>query len=272
MARQIAFSALFQESVARAMSLIVPSSPYAALFVAASGILIWAANILPDGGSGFAVFSALTFLTLFAHSLFSVAMYHAVLPAETGKLTAAWKLTLAWLLVFVILAIAASMITLFFAQIGASLGVGTSDDAGNIADMTEQLREGGAFWPVFCLFLATLFGVFWFITRLIVFAAATASRGKVHVLRTWYWTKGKFVILAPLLLVFALVPFVALTYLGGRVGEAVFSAEPDPLEAAMATALGLIILLPSAWLSHGLAATVFVHLAPVEDQTTTPAS
>lgn len=272
MADQIAFSDMFRESLRRARTLIIPSLPYAAIFVVASAILIWAANTLPDGGSGFAAFSALTFLTLFAHSLFSVAMYHAVLPAKTRKLMAAWKLTLAWILVFVILAIGASMITLFFALIGASLGVGTSDDVGNIADMTEQMREGGTFWPVFLLFLATLFGVFWFITRLMTFAAATASRGTVHVLRTWYWTKGKFRILGPLLLGFVVVPFVALTYLGGLVGEAVFSAEPTPLEAAMATALGVIILLPSAWLGHGLAATVFEHLAPDEDQTTTPAS
>ncbi len=138
--------------------------------------------------------------------------------------------------------------------------------------MTQQMREGGTFWPVFVLFLATLFGVFWFITRLITFAAATASRGTVHVLRTWYWTKGRFQVLGPLLLVLIALPLVALSYLSTWVGNAVFSAEPSPIEAALSAMLGLIILLPSAWLGHGFAATAFDHLAPDEDQTTTPAS
>ena len=262
MAEPFVFSDLLQESFSRARKLILPSLPHAAIFVVSTGVLIWAANTLPDGGSGFALFSALTFLTLFAHSLFSVAMYHAVLPARTGTLAAAWKLTLAWILVFVILAIGASMITLFFALIGASLGVGTSDDVGNIGDMTQQMREGGTFWPVFMLFLATLFGVFWFITRLITFAAATASRGTVHVLRTWYWTKGRFRVLGPLLLVLIALPLIALSYLSTWVGSALFSADPSPVEAALAAMLGLMILLPSAWLGHGFAATAFVHLAP----------
>ena len=272
MADPLQFTDLLQASVTRAQRLIVPSLPYAGIFIAASGLLIWAANVLPDGGSGFAVFAALTFVTLFAHSLFSVSMYHAVLPAQSGKLTSAWKLSLAWILVFVILAIAGSMITLFFALIGTSLGVGTSDDVGNIADMTEQMREGGTFWPVFILFLVTLFGVFWFVTRLIIFAAATAAQGTVHVLRTWYWTKGYFRVLGPLLLLLIVIPFVGLTYISGWVGQAVFSAEPSAVEAALATALGLVILLPSAWLGHGLAATAYDRLAPKENQTTTPAS
>ncbi|MCR9269452.1 MAG: hypothetical protein NXH72_05655 [Hyphomonadaceae bacterium] len=273
MATKLTIPELLQDSIDRMQRLIVPSLPFAASFAVASGVLIWAANVLPEGGSGFAAFSALFFLTLFAHSLFSVAMYHAVLPARSGKLGAAWKLTLAWILVFVIAAIAGSMITLFFALIGASLGVGTSEDVGNISDMTAQMREGGTFWPLFMLFLATLFGLFWFAVRLMTFAAATSARGTVHVLRTWYWTKGYFRVLGPLMLGLVVVPIAALGQLAGVVSGIVFGPEPTPVQAGLSTALAMIILLPSAWLGHGFAASVFARLAPEDtDQTTTPAS
>ncbi|MEL6694175.1 MAG: hypothetical protein AAFQ12_14260 [Pseudomonadota bacterium] len=265
-------SQIIKQSLDYARRLTLPSLPYALLFVVALGGLIWAANILPDGGAGFTVFSALTFATLFAHSLYSVSMYHAVLPSNTGKLHAAWKLSLAWILVIVIAAIAASMITLFFALIGASLGVGSSDDVENISDMTAQMREGGTFWPLFVLFLATLFGIFWFAVRIMTFAAATACRGRVHVLRTWYWTKGHFLKLAPVMVVLVVLPVVILTYLGTLVSAAVIGTPTTPVSAGLSSALTMLILLPSAWLGHGFAATVFETLAPEDDQITTPES
>ncbi|MFN3212078.1 MAG: hypothetical protein ACE37M_03155 [Henriciella sp.] len=263
---------IFTQSLDRTRRLVLPSLPYAGLFVAAFGSLIWAANVLPDGGTGFAVFSGLTFATLYIHNLFSVSMYRAVLPASSGISHAAWKLTLAWILVMVIAAIAASMITLFFALMGASLGVGTSDDVENISDMTAQMRAGGTFWPLFSLFLATLFGIFWFAVRIMTFAAATASRGRVHVLRTWYWTKGHFRSLGPVMLVLVVLPLVALIYLGTQVSGAFIGAASSPIEAGLSAALVMLILLPSAWLGHGFAATVFELLAPEDDQTTTPDS
>lgn len=272
MAEQISISQIFSRSLAHTRRLALPSLPYALAFVAALGGLIWAANILPDGGSGFAVFSALTFATLFIHNLYSVSMYHAVLPAQSTKIHAAWKLTLAWILVIVIAAIAASMITLFFALIGASLGVGSSDDVENISDMTAQMREAGTFWPLFGLFLATLFGIFWFAVRIMTFAAATASRGRVHVLRTWYWTRGHFRTLGPLMLVLVALPLIVLTYLGTVVSAAIIGPASTPLAAGLSSAIVMLVLLPSAWLGHGFAAAVFELLAPDDDQTTTPAS
>ncbi len=272
MAEQISFSQIVQQSLGRTQRLILPSLPYAVGFVAALGGLIWAANVLPDGGSGFVIFSALTFATLFVHNLFSASMYRAVLPSESGLYRAAWKLSLAWILIIVIAAIAGSMITLFFALIGASLGVGASDDVANISDMTAQMRETGTFWPLFVLFLATLFGVFWFAVRIMTFAAATATRGRVHVLRTWYWTKGSFRTLAPAMLLLVVIPLIALTYLGGLVSGALIGPPSTPIAAGVSTAVTMFVLLPSAWLGHGFAATAFDHLAPAEDQTTTPAS
>lgn len=272
MAEQTSIFQIFNQSLEYAWRLTLPSLPYGLLFTAALGGLIWAANALPDGGVGFAVFSALTFATLFAHSLYSVSMYHAVLPAETGTLSSAWKLSLAWILVIVIAAIAASMITLFFALIGASLGVGTSDNVENISDMTAQMRDGGTFWPLFVLFLATLFGIFWFAVRIMTFAAATASRGRVHVLRTWYWTKGHFRRLAPLMLILVAIPILILTYLGTLFSAAIIGAPTTPVSAGLSSALTMLILLPSAWLGHGFAATVFETLAPEDDQITTPES
>ena len=272
MAEQTSISQIANKSLEYAWRLTLPSLPYALLFTAALGGLIWAANVLPDGGMGFVVFSALTFATLFAHSLYSVSMYHAVLPASSGKFRAAWKLSLAWILIIVIAAIAASMITLFFALIGASLGVGSSDDVENISDMTAQMREGGTFWPLFALFLATLLGIFWFAVRIMTFAAATASRGSVHVLRTWYWTKGHFRTLAPLMLLLIAVPVIALTYLGTVLSTALIGTPTTPVFAGVSSALVMLILLPSAWLGHGFAAAVFELIAPDDDQTTTPAS
>ena len=272
MAEPTSTSKIVNKSLEYARRLTLPSLPYALLFTAALGGLIWAANVLPDGGAGFVVFSALTFVTLFAHSLYSVSMYHAVLPANSGKLSAAWKLSLAWVLIIVIAAIAASMITLFFALIGASLGVGSSDDVENIADMTAQMREGGTFWPLFTLFLMTLFGIFWFAVRIMTFAAATATRGRVHVLRTWYWTKGHFRRLGPLMLLFVAIPIIALTYLGTVLSTALIGTPTSPVSAGLSSAIVMLVLLPSAWLGHGFAATVFELLAPEDDQTTTPAS
>ena len=272
MAEPISLSQIVKQSLDRTKRLTIPSLLYAGGFVLALGVLIWAANVLPDGGSGFAMFSALTFATLYVHNLYSVSMYHAVLPAEAGLIHAAWKLSLAWILIIVIAAIAGSMITLFFALIGASLGVGTSDDVANISDMTAQMRESGTFWPLFLLFLATLFGIFWFAVRIMTFAAATATRGRVHVLRTWYWTKGYFRTLAPAMLLLVVIPLTVLTYIGGLVSVAIIGAPSTPIEAGVSTAIMMVVLLPSAWLGHGFAATVFDLLAPEDDQTTTPAS
>mgnify|MGYP001799342537 CR=1 FL=1 len=272
MAQLISFSQIVKQSLDRAKRLVVPSLPYAAGFIVTLGALIWAANVLPDGGSGFALFSVLTFATLYIHNLYSVSMYHAVLPAETGIFHAAWKLSLAWILIIVIAAIAGSMITLFFALIGASLGVGTSDDVANISDMTAQMRGSGTFWPLFLLFLATLFGIFWFAVRIMTFAAATATRGRVHVLRTWYWTKGYFRNLGPAMLLLVVIPLMVLTYLGGLVSGALIGVPSTPTEAGVSTAIVMVVLLPSAWIGHGFAVTVFELLAPEDDQITTPAS
>ncbi|MEL6860207.1 MAG: hypothetical protein AAGL11_00075 [Pseudomonadota bacterium] len=266
MADPIAFTNLIKDSFDRTRRLVVPSLPYAAVFILALGALVWSAGALPEGGAGFAAFSAIAFATLYAHSLFSASMYHAVLEHETGLISAAWKLTLAWLLMIVIASIGASIIILFFSLIGSSLGVVSGESSENITDMAAQMREGGTFWPLFALFIATLIGVYWFTARIMTFAAASATRGAVHVLRTWYWTKGQFRVLAPAVGLLIVIPltlgaFVANLVVSGWVGT-------EPLSAATSaglTMLVMLILVPTAWIGHGLAASVYARVAPPLD-------
>ncbi|MEO1304834.1 MAG: hypothetical protein AAFV37_07655 [Pseudomonadota bacterium] len=273
MAQTLTIASLVQDSLAKTRTLILPSLPFAAGFCLLYGAFAWVSGVLPDDGTGTLIFLALFLGLLFAHSVFSVSMYHAVVPARAGLVGSAWKLTLAWLLMAVIAAIGASMIVLFFAVIGPSLGVGTSDDVGNISDMTAQMRENGTFGPIFAIFLAVLAGVFWFAIRMVLFAVATAARGTIHVLRTWSWTKGYAVTLAPAVFALIIVPLVALLYVSSAVTHPLFGPDPSPLFTGVSAVITMLILLPSAWLGHGLAASIYAHIAPGEmDQTMTPAS
>ena len=262
MAVRFSFNDILTDTIERTPRLIAPSAGFAALFVGAVGVLIWAAATLPDGGTGFLVFSALFFVTLYIHSLFSASMYQAVLPTETGLLASASKLSLAWVLVIVIAAIAGSIIVLFFSLIGASLGAGAGEPGQNINDMTAQMRENGTFWPLFAVFLATLFGLFWFAARLITFAAASATRGAVHVFRTWYWTKGVFAVLGPAVLVFVFGPMILALWLATTLASVLLAGTGSAAEQVLAGLIGVICQLPAAYLGHGFAASVFERLAP----------
>ena len=265
MAQPLSFNAVLTGTLDRTPRLIVPSAGYAALFLVAVGMLFWGAGALPDGGSGFVAFSALFFATLFAHSLFSASMYHAVLPTRFGLFGSAWKLTLAWILVIVVAAIAFSIVVLFFSLVGASLGAGAGEPGQNITDMTDQMRENGTFWPLFAIFIATLFGLFWFAVRLMIFAAASATRGAVHVFRTWYWTKGAFAVLGPAAILLVLVPMLAGVWLSGVLVSAVSPAMTPNTQLVAASLIGALCQLPAAYIGHGFAATVHAHLAPETD-------
>ncbi len=262
MTRLLSLSELAADTLNKTARLIVPSLPFGVFFVVMSGVLVWAAGALPDGGTGFVLFVALAFGALFAHSLFSAAMYRAVLPAIGGMLSGAWKLTLAWLLVMVVASIAATIVVLFFSLIGASLGVASGEAGQEITDMTAEMRAGGTFWPLFALFLATLVGLFWFAVRLMLFAAASVLRGQVHVFRTWYWTKGQVRVLAPLMIGFIILPILGLSLIARLVNSAALGAPETPLETGVSVALATLILLPSAWLGHAFAASVYERLAP----------
>lgn len=273
MADPISFSALFQDSLSRTARIIVPSFPLAMLFVASTGILVWSAGALPDGGTSFVLFSALAFACLFAHSLYSAVMYRATLMPSGGLIHSAWKLTLAWLLLMVAASIGATIIILFFSLIGASLGVVSGETGQEITDMTAQMRAGGTFWPLFAIFIMTLFGLFWFAVRMMLFAGATVIRAQVHVFRSWVWTKGHFRTLAPLMIVLIIAPVIFLAAAAQSVSAAVIGVADTPIKAGLSAALGALILLPSAWVGHGFAASVLALLLPKDsDQTTTPAA
>jgi hypothetical protein len=265
MSTPLSLTPIFQDSLARTGRMIVPSLPFGILFVAASGGLVWAAGILPEGGTGFFAFICVAFATLFAHSLFSASMYRAVLPYEGSLFGSAWTLSLAWMLVIVVAAIGGSIIVLFFSLIGASFGVASGEPGQEITDMTAQMREGGTFWPLFAVFVATLFGVFWFAVRLMLFAGASSVRNQVHVFRTWYWTKGHFRVLGPLMIVLIVVPIFLLAWLAQLIVAATIGASDTPVQMALSTALVSLILLPSAWIGHGFAASVFAKLAPSQE-------
>ena len=130
--------------------------------------------------------------------------------------------------------------------------------------MTAQMREGGTFWPLFAVFVATLFGVFWFAVRLMLFAGASSVRNQVHVFRTWYWTKGQFRVLGPLMIALIIVPIVLLAWLAQLIVSVVMGVSETPLQLAFSPALVSLVLLPSAWIGHGFAASVLDRLAPSE--------
>ena len=102
MTEPVSLREIATDTLTKTARLIVPSLPFGILFAVASGVLVWGAGALPDGGAGFIAFSALTLSALYAHSLFSAAMYRAVLTGQGGLVMAAWKLSLAWMLVMVV--------------------------------------------------------------------------------------------------------------------------------------------------------------------------
>ena len=263
---------LLQDSLARTGRLIMPSITFAGVFLAATVFLFWGAGALPEGGVGSVAFFGLAAAWLFSHSLFSVSMYHAVLPRERPALATAWKLTLAWLLIVVVAAIGATMIILFFSLIGASLGVVTGAPGEEITDMTAQMRASGTFWPLFAVFVMTLFALFWFAVRMMLFAAATSSRGTVHVFRTWYWTKGAFATLAPAMVALVAVPVTGLSFFGYAIANIILGIPETGLETGLFAGIVMLVTVPSAWLGHGFAAASFAALAvDAVDQEITPA-
>ena len=101
---------------------------------------------------------------------------------------------------------------------------------------------------------------------MMTFAAASATRGAVHVFRTWYWTKGQFRVLGPALFALIVVPLGTVSYLVSIVVNAIAGSEPvSGGFAAVLAMLAMMILLPTAWLGHGLAASVYSRVAPALD-------
>ena len=120
------------------------------------------------------------------------------------------------------------------------------------------------FWPLFALFIVTLFGLFWFAVRMMLFAGATVIRSNVHVFRSWAWTKGHFRVLAPLMLVLIIVPLVALSAAAIQFNEILIGTAETSAKAGMSAGLTAFFLLPSAWLGHGFASSVLARLMPDE--------
>lgn len=257
-----AFNEMLSATLIGARQIVQPTLGFAALFMAAIGFLFWSALALPESMLGSIAFAALTAATLFAHSLASASMYRSLLPSQGGLIKAAWKLTLAWLLIMVVAAIGATMIVLFFSLIGSSLGVVSGETGQDIADMTAQMRDGGTFYPLFILFLMTLFGVFWFAVRMMLFAGGTATFGRVHVFRAWPWTKGHFLGLATGMVLFIILPVIVLSYVSLLVTDPVPETLDPAVRSGLTAVLTAIVLLPAAWLGHSFVAQALKALAP----------
>ncbi|MCR9223955.1 MAG: hypothetical protein NXH70_07770 [Hyphomonas sp.] len=256
----LSFSDLFSATIAGARQIVVPTLGFAAAFVAAIALMVWGAEVFPQSTAGSIGFLLVVMAAVTSHSLFSAAMYRRLVPFEGTLLNAAWKLTLAWILIAVVAAILFTTIVLFFSLIGSSLGVVSGEAGQDITDMTAQMREGGTFYPLFALFLLTLLGVFWFVVRMMLFAAATASRGTVHVFRTWSWTKGYALSMAIGAMTFIVLP-------ASFLGYASSSAMGLSQSAAISAGIVALVQLPAAWLGHAYAAAVYTRLAPNDPAT-----
>ncbi len=263
----LSLSSLIKDSLEGAVKMIVPSLPFLALFAFASGYLAWSAQVLPDTPLGTTVFALIAFVGLYTHCLFSIAMYRTLIPTSSGIYITGWKLSLAWLLLITATAVILSILVLFFALIPTALG--TVMQAGIEPLSQETLQDvgprellGPVFWPTFGLFLLALFGLFWFATRMMTFAAATSANGTVHVFRTWAWTKGHFKVTGPALFLLIAIPVVASSWIAILISNAIFGLQPSPIEAGFSAALTMLVLAPAAWLGHSLAANVFLQIRP----------
>lgn len=256
---------LIRESLSDAQRMILPSLPWAGLFVSAWVLTHWFFIEVPDGGAWTLMFLLAAFATLYAHALFSHAMYASVLEHASGRLRSAWKLSLAWLLIFLVMGFVLSGFAMFYTVVATSLSIVLDLELNTPDDVRAQVMQD----PVITLFFLTIFPgliwIFWFITRLMTFAAATCSRAKIHVFRTWAWTKGHFKVLGPTLFVLVLLPIGIGVVLGTFIGPLLI---PDTLSEAWARAIGsgliMILSVPPAWLGHALAANVYKSLAQDE--------
>lgn len=254
---------LFSATLTGVRQIAVPTAGPALVFSLAVGAMFWGAEALPETTAGSFGFYLLVVIAVLAHSLFSASMYRTLVQTTGTLWTSVWKLTLAWMLMIVIVAILATALVLFFSLIGSSLGVVSSEPGQDIIDMTAQMREGGTFYPLFGLFLLALLGVFWFAVRMMLFAAATVARGAVHVFRTWAWTKGYVLPLSVGMVALIAVPVIALGYAANGLTGLLSSLQSGAVSAVIAC----LIQVPAAWFGHSFAAAVYNRIAPAESGT-----
>ena len=249
---------VFLATLAGARQVVISTLAYAVAFIVAFAAMVWGAEALPDSMAGSLGFLILVIGAMAAYCLFSAAIYRRLVPHTGSLATATWKLVLAWVLIFVVAAILATAIVLFFSLIGSSLGVVSGEAGQDITDMTAQMRENGTFYPLSVLFMLTLLGVFWFGVRMMLFGVATAARGAVHVFRTWAWTKGHAVPMAAGALIFVVVPVIACGYAADGLTRALSLAESIVLQAGLAA----MFQVPAAWLGHAYVAAIYMRIAP----------
>lgn len=257
----LSLSGLIRASIGDAGRMIIPSLPWTGLFMAMWTYLFWFAASYPEGGVWTLIFFGLALVTLFTHSLFSVSLYSAVLPHQSGVLKAGWKLTLAWLLVITVLAIILSGIALFYGMVAGSIAAVIGVEAQTTRDVTSQVFRDPTITILFLTIFPFLLWIFWFVTRLMTFAAATSVRAQVHVFRTWSWTKGQFKTLGPALLILVFAPLMLAAGLSTSLNLALFGQDTSATALALQSGLAMLAGVPVAWLGHALAANVYKTVA-----------
>lgn len=252
---------LIRASLSDAGRMVWPSLPWTALFIGIWTYLIWFAASYPEDGVFTLIFFGLALLTLFTHSLFSVSLYRTVLPHEAGILKSGWKLTLAWLLVITVMAIVFTGIALFYGMVAGSIAAVIGVEAVTTSDVSSQVFRDPTITILFLTIFPFLIWVFWFVTRLMTFAAATSSLAQVHVFRTWAWTKGHFKTLGPALLVLVFGPIALASILSTALSYVIFAEAQTPMALALSSGLAMLAGVPAAWLGHALAANVYKTVA-----------
>ena len=256
---------LIKNTLSDATRMIVPSLTWAALFIALWGATHWFVIELPDGGVWTLLFLVAAFATLYAHALFSHAMYASVLDHEEGRWRSAWKLSLAWLLVFFAVGFVLAGFAMFYTVVATSLSIVLDLELNTPDDVREQVMRD----PVITLFFLTIFPgliwIFWFVTRLMTFAAATCSRAQIHVFRTWPWTKGHFKVLGPCLLILVFVPIGVATALAVLACQLLPATLDDAAARALRSGLIMAFCTPPAWLGHAVAANVYKALSKEDE-------
>ena len=185
-------------------------------------------------------------LLVLAGSAWAVAIFRELIPiGVSGRFAAdTWRVFIATWLFHLVSALIIFIVVLFLIILSVILIVisGYEPPAGEVADVSGSiaaLQASGAIWLLYIVMLASSAALIWFGLRLVLFAAATATRGTVLVFQTWGLTKGKVVPIACLAAVFVAAP----------VGVALFLGD------ATAATLGL----PSTWNDVHAARTGFVQ-------------
>lgn len=265
-----------RQALAGSRTIFTGTGIWIIVFGAASAVYaVLATTGLVGGLAGYAIVWA-------AISGWSVAMFRFLLPIgvtgrfqqDVGRVFAATGLVhlVYGLMVFILVL----FLVIFSVILVVVSGVTPSgSDSADVSKSIAALQQSGAIWLIYAVMLAAS-GVFvWFGLRLILFAAATATRGRVLVFQTWPLTKGSVLPIGALAALFIAAPIGGALYLGdvtaASLGLSKLASQSDPavsgvVQTEVYPQLGLLKFLqtlyfaPAIVLTNSLAATLYKTL------------